>query len=275
MYGIIRWAPICLERQKQLEESSHDRQDSESIGRLAEGLAHSFNNLLTVILGNASLALEGIAPDAPAYSMLEEVMRSGHRAALLIKQLLVYSGQGHFLLQPINISELMRDISVTLRSFVSRQIEMQFDLCFDLPPVRADSAYLEQLIVDLAINGAEAIGENKNGVLVITTAARNINDEYLATHQFAAGAVRPGRFVMLGVHDNGTGMDKEAQARVFEPLFRTESASRGLRMAAARGIVEGHHGAILVDSAPETGSTFWVLLPTAEVSPYLSQKAAS
>src|SRR5204863_1161009 len=144
---------------RQLEEQLRQSQKLESLGLLAGGVAHDFNNLLTGILGNASLVLELLSPPEPERGMLEDVVRASERAAELTRQLLAYAGKGRFVIQPVHLSEVVREIGQLVRSSIPRQVELKMNLPSDLPLVEADPSQMRQLVLGLVINAAGAIGD--------------------------------------------------------------------------------------------------------------------
>jgi PAS domain S-box-containing protein len=243
-----------------IEEQLRHTQKLESLGVLAGGVAHDFNNLLTGILGNASLALEGVPVHHPQRQFLEEVMRASERAADLTRQLLAYAGKGRFVMRTIDLSALVRDIGGLLQTSIAKTVQLRFQLDNRLPGIDADPGQLQQIVMNLVINGAEAIGPEGGTVLVIT-AAQEVDDAYIATMSSAGELLRPGRYIILEVHDTGCGIEPETLARMFDPFFTTKFAGRGLGLSAVLGIVRSHKGAIKVYSKPGQGATVKVLLP--------------
>lgn len=242
-----------------LEEKLRHAQKLESIGVLAGGVAHDFNNLLTGILGNASLALQSLQPSHEAAEPLADVIRSSERAADLTRQLLAYSGKGRFLVRPVDVSELVREVMPLVQASVPRNAQILLSLQQNLPCVEADPAQLKQLLMNLVINAGEAIGRDA-GTIRITTGAIELDRETLG-HYLTEAAVRPGRYVLLEVRDTGCGMDEDTRQRIFDPFFTTKFLGRGLGLSAAMGIVRGHRGALRVISAPGEGSAFQIVLP--------------
>ncbi|HVX66051.1 MAG TPA: response regulator, partial [Bryobacteraceae bacterium] len=252
---------IDLTGRKRLESRLREAQKLESIGLLAGGVAHDFNNLLTGILGNASLALEDIPKGSPIEPILENVVNAAERAAYLTRQLLAYSGRGRFVIQPVNLTALIHDLAPLLKVSLPKRVHLRLNLDEGVPPVHADANQLQQLLMDLILNGAEAIG-NGIGSVSITTRAEEVGPEY-AAGPLTADEFTPGPCVRLEVEDSGCGMDSQTMARIFDPFFTTKFTGRGLGLAAALGIVRGHHGDIQVWSEPGRGSRFQVLLPVA------------
>jgi two-component system cell cycle sensor histidine kinase/response regulator CckA len=249
-----------ITERRSLEVQRLHAQKLESLGVLAGGVAHDFNNLLTGILGNASLVRDDLALTNPNRRVLGECIQAAERAAQLTKQLLAYAGKGRFVTEVINLSALVREISVLIQSSIPRKVQIRLELASDLPLIEADAGQLQQVIMNLIINGAEAIGENV-GLVVCTTAIQTVDEAYIRTVGPAGRHLTPGQYVMLEVHDNGCGMDETTLTRIFEPFFTTKFTGRGLGLAAVSGIVQGHKGALKVYSSPGKGSTFKVLFP--------------
>jgi signal transduction histidine kinase/CheY-like chemotaxis protein len=242
------------------DEKLLQKQKLESLGILAGGVAHDFNNLLTGILGNASLALETIPPGSPPMRMLEDVIEASERAAHLTKQMLAYAGKGRFYVAPIQLSSLVREVSQLIKSSIPKNAHVRLDLAERLPWVEGDGSQIQQLIMNLVINAAEAIPTTEPGDVIVTTRQQHVDEEYLA-RLHAWGELPFGDYVALEVHDTGVGMDDETLRRIFDPFFTTKFAGRGLGLAATEGIVRGHKGLLKVFTAPGRGSTFKVLFP--------------
>jgi len=235
-----------IDQQKRTGEAMREAQKLESIGLLAGGVAHDFNNLLTGILGNASLVLEELPEGSRLRPMLESVMLASERAADLTRQLLAYSGKGRFFVQATDLSALVREISSLIHSSIPKKVALRLELDPDLPMVEADPTQIQQLVMNLVINGAEAIGEDRSGSVVVATNYRPELD-----------------CVAIRVTDDGCGMDESVRRHIFDPFFTTKFTGRGLGLAAALGIVRGHKGTIRIESEPGRGSTFEILLPAA------------
>jgi len=233
-------------------------QKLESLGLLAGGIAHDFNNILTAILGGAATARLSLPPESPAHADLEIVISAAQRAADLTRQMLAYSGKGHFEIRPIDVSRLVKEIANLLETTISKKVQMRLELATNLPAVEADVAQVQQVLMNLVINGAEAIGDQR-GTVLVTTGVQDI-DELYAQSLFAS-EIRTGRYVFIEVHDTGSGMDEETKGKIFDPFFTTKFTGRGLGLAAVLGIVRGHAGAIKVYSSPGRGTTFKVFFP--------------
>jgi two-component system cell cycle sensor histidine kinase/response regulator CckA len=247
---------VCMDitERKQLHLQLRHTQRLESLGLLAGGIAHDFNNLLTGIMGNASLALDRLAEPDPTRPLLQGVVTASRRAADLTRQLLAYAGKGRFLIQDVEVSRLVDDTIPLVRSSLPDSVQV----CLDLSPVpvRADAGQIHQLVMNLVINAAEAIGQGKPGTIAVSTGIRELNE--------ASAPLPPGRYCCLEVRDTGCGMSEDTLARIFDPFFTTKFSGRGLGLAAALGIVRGHHGNITVRSRPGAGTTFTVLLPLSD-----------
>jgi CheY-like chemotaxis protein len=188
------------------------------------------------------------------------VVEASERAAHLTKQMLAYAGKGRFFVQSIDLSEVVREISHLIKSSIPKNAQIRLDLPERLPCIEADGSQIQQLVMNLVINAAEAIPEGETGNVVVTTRPQHVDESDLA-QLGASGEIAPGEYVALEVHDTGVGMDEPTLSRIFDPFFTTKFAGRGLGLAATQGIVRGHKGLLKVYSMPGQGSTFKVLFP--------------
>jgi signal transduction histidine kinase len=250
-------------RRRDLEEQLRHAQRLESLGVLAGGVAHDFNNILTGILGNASLATEILPPDNQAMPLIEAVVSAAEHAALLTRQLLAYAGKGQHFVEHIDVSALVRSCLSLLRLSVSRNIAIALDLSDDLPPVAADRGQIEQVLMNLTINAAEAVGARVPGSVTIRTGVGQFGPGPLAGN-VAGQALAGGKYVCLEVSDTGPGIPQQVQARMFDPFFTTKFTGRGLGLSAALGVVRAHHGALLVRTSAGAGTTFTAYLPVVD-----------
>ena len=255
------YATFCIDitERKKIEAQLLRTQKLESLGVLAGGVAHDFNNLLVGILGNTSLALDSTPPSNPTRALLIDASNAAQRAADLTRQLLAYAGKGRFIVDMIDVSALIREIITLIQSSIPRNVQLRLDLEDGLPSVEADVTQIQQLLMNLIINGGEAIGD-QNGTVTVATGLQQIDEHYLSSVQ-GSDDLSQGEYVFIEVQDTGSGMDQETLDRIFDPFFTTKFMGRGLGLAAAIGIIRGHHGAIKVYSQPGKGSTFKVLLP--------------
>jgi signal transduction histidine kinase len=167
-----------VEDRKKLDEQMRQTQKLESLGVLAGGVAHDFNNLLVGILGNSTLALETLSSNNPARTMLRDVISASETAAHLTKQLLAYAGKGRFVVQPVDVSELIEQIKTLVQATIPKNVQLRLELQRKLPCVEADLSQLQQLMMNLIINGAEAIPEGQAGTVLVTTGVQDIDDGY-------------------------------------------------------------------------------------------------
>lgn len=241
-------------------------QKLESLGVLAGGIAHDFNNLLTGILGNAQLAQIDLPPGSPARAPFDEIVRTAERAAALTRQMLAYAGKGALAMQALDLSVQVREMARLLTSMISKKVELRLDLAESLPSALGDAAQIQQLVMNLVINGAEAIGD-RPGRVVVSTGHVDLTSAGLRACTLADECA-PGPHVHITVEDDGMGMDAATLARIFDPFFTTKFTGRGLGLAAVHGIVRGHRAALAVRSAPGCGTWFRVHFPaTAGVTP--------
>jgi PAS domain S-box-containing protein len=253
-----------ITEQRSLEQQMLHGQKLESLGVLAGGIAHDFNNLLTGILGNADLALLDLSPVAPARDSLTAIGTAARRAAELCRQLLAYSGKGRFLVQPVDLAELVQEMGHLLSVSISKKVVLNYHFSPDLPTVEADATQMRQVVMNLIVNASEAIGE-RSGVISVTTELAHCDADYLKG-SYCAEDLQPGDFVSLEIADSGHGMDRATLDRIFDPFFTTKFTGRGLGLAAVLGIVRGHHGAIHVYSEPGRGTTFKLLFPASSAA---------
>jgi PAS domain S-box-containing protein len=253
------------EEHRLIENQMQQTQKLESLGVLAGGVAHDFNNLLTAILGHADLARQDLAASTPAHENVSEIMSAARRAADLCKQMLAYSGRGQFLTEDVCLNQVIQDMTQLLAVSISKKILMRYDLAPQLPLVRADRMQMRQVVVNLVVNAAEAIGD-QNGLIQVQTRATNLAESPPPSDSAIQGKINAGQYVALTVTDTGCGMDRPTQDRVFEPFFSTKFTGRGLGLSAVLGIVRGHQGAIRVNSHPGKGSSFQILLPVANIN---------
>ncbi len=250
-----------ITEEKHQQERLEHTQRLESLGVLAGGIAHDFNNLLTAILGNAGLARRRVGDASPIAENLHHIEEASERAADLCRQMLAYSGKGKFVVLPINLSDLVGEIIKLLHISISKNVSLRTDLDVSLPPIEADKAQMQQVIMNLVINASEAIDQD-DGNIVIHTGIMDADISYLKTTHID-DPLPAGRYVFLEISDDGCGMDKTTRKKLFDPFFTTKFTGRGLGMSAILGIVRGHHGAIKVYSEPGKGTTFKLLFPIA------------
>ena len=245
-----------LTEERRSQDALRQAQKLESLGVLAGGIAHDFNNLLSAVLGNLSLAQLKLAPNSPSEPFLKQMESTILRAADLTRQMLAYSGKGRFVVQALDLSRLVGEITHLLSVSISKKVVLRYDLQPGLPAIEADATQVQQVIMNLVTNASEAIGD-REGIITLTTGTR-VLDQKAMDFLFAGQGLAPGRFVTLQVADTGCGMSPETLSRIFDPFFTTKASGRGLGLSAMLGILRGHGAGIKIYSEPGQGSTFQV-----------------
>jgi two-component system CheB/CheR fusion protein len=250
---------------RRAEENLRQSQKMEAIGFLAAGVAHDFNNLLTGMIGNASLLLDSLPETEPTSITLRNIIDGGQRAAELTRQLLAYAGKGRFYLERVDLSQVVIQTGRLIHPSIPSNVQVRLDLDKHLSLLLADPGQIQQVVMNLMINAAEAIGE-KGGVVQVRTGLQAVRGEVLPD-LFLKETVAAGNYVYLEVQDNGSGMDEQTIQKIFDPFFTTKFTGRGLGLAAVLGIVRQHKGAIQLHSVPGRGTSFRVLLCVDEQEP--------
>jgi len=248
-------------------------QKLESLGVLAGGVAHDFNNLLVGILANASLLSNSLPASNPQRQASEQIVVAAERASALTRHLLAYAGKGRFVIEPVNLSSLIREVNTLVQTSIPSTVQVRLELKEDLPLIDGDPGQLQQIVMNLVINAAEAIGD-KAGLIVVTTSVQDIDEQYAHT-TWGSIELKPGPYAVMEVQDSGVGMDEAVLEKIFDPFYTTKFAGRGLGLAAVLGIVHGHKGAVKVYSAPGKGSTFRVYFPVSQRAPRTQAPDAS
>ena len=249
-----------LEQQRWEARLQHS-QKLESLGVLAGGIAHDFNNLLVGVMGNARLVIDDLPPESRFMGPLQQVEAAARRAAELTRQMLDYSGKGRFVVEQLDITVLVRDMSKLVEASISKKATIQPALQDDLPSVQGDQTQLRQVVMNLITNASDAL-EGDPGTIAVRTGLMYATPDQLES-AIVGSEAPPGEYVFVEVADTGKGMDVATRERMFDPFYSTKETGRGLGLAACLGIVRGHRGAIFVDSAPGSGTRVRVLLPAA------------
>jgi two-component system cell cycle sensor histidine kinase/response regulator CckA len=264
---IVQFRPVTMEagdqfvicdditEQQSLEAQLLQAQKMEAIGTLAGGIAHNFNNLLMSIQGNTSLMLLDTPPDHPHYERLTTIEKSVQSGSKLTSQLLGYARGGSYEVKPISINRIITDTSAAF-AMTRKDITLHHDLAHTLAGVKADRGQIEQVVLNIYVNAAEAMPHG--GELFITT--RNIPHTEITGKSYT---IKPGTYILLTIRDTGIGMDTATQAKVFDPFFTTKGLARGtgLGLASVYGIIKAHGGYIDVESHKGKGTTFLIYLP--------------
>ncbi len=262
-------ASIDITERKLLAEQLKQSQKVEAIGQLAGGIAHDFSNMLSVINGYSILLLDNQALPPAIAESLRQIYVAGGRAATLTRQLLIFSrkAQAHF--QPVDLNEVISELTSMLRRLIGEQITLQLDLARDLPAAYADTSMLEQVLMNLVVNARDAMPGS--GGMVISTGSSEVTEADCLRSPDA----RPGAFVWLAVRDTGTGIPPEILSRIFEPFFTTKQAGRGtgLGLSTVLGIARQHGGWVEVESEVGAGTLFRVFLPPAPAQPAVAPVA--
>lgn len=246
---------------RELEANMLRTQKLESLGVMAGGIAHDFNNLLVPISATLELIQSQAMSGSPvAGRCLEAARTAAARASDLCGQLLAYSGQGHCKVEALDVSEQVEQ-SRQLLEMSGKTATIRFALADGLPAIKADAAQLQQVLMNLVVNAAEAATEEGSVDVVVSTWADQFSRQRLASSYLGEAAPDAGPFVVLEVADNGAGMDEQALCRLFEPFFTTKFTGRGLGLAAVLGIVRGHGAGIEVQSAIGSGTTMRIMFP--------------
>ncbi len=258
----LREAAERIERQR-LEQQVHLLQRFEAIGRLAGGVAHDFNNVIGAIMGWADLGVQAAVPGSQLQDKFLKIRSQADRASALTRQLLAFARRQVLQSCNTNLNELTKEAISLLRNVIGERIEVHIELAEDPWVVWCDPGQIEQVLMNLCLNARDAMPDG--GQLVIQTKNVEIGEEYIRLHPYAI----PGRYVLLRVADNGTGMDAATLELIFEPFFTTKEMGRGtgLGLATVYGIVKQHKGVIDVDSEPGQGTVFCVYLPLGEGAP--------
>jgi two-component system cell cycle sensor histidine kinase/response regulator CckA len=249
-----------LTERKHLEDQFLQAQKLDGIGRLAAGLAHDVNNLITIIIGYTEMALSGISPETPLRDSMEEIGNAAMRVASLTRQLLTFSRQQSSQPKEINLNDLVGEFKKMLQRLIGEDVELVLALDPEAGALRADPGQIEQVILNLAINARDAMPQG--GRLFIET-SRFLADEEVAQAQLGMVA---GEYVLLSVSDTGSGMMEDVKAHIFEPFFTTKGVGKGtgLGLSTVYGIVARSGGTISVCSEPGHGSTFKLRFPAVE-----------
>ncbi|MCG3196027.1 MAG: Sensor histidine kinase RcsC [bacterium] len=246
-----------------LESQLRQAQKMEAVGRLAGGVAHDFNNMLSVILGYGEMLLGDLQASDPYHETVAEIVSAGKRSAALTRQLLAFSRRQTLEPEVVNLDAVIQNLQKMLRRLIGEDVSLELRLAGNLAPVMADAGQIEQVIMNLVVNARDAMP--MGGRLTIETS----NVDQPESEPQDSLALAPGSYVMMSVTDTGCGMTKETLPQIFEPFFTTKEKGKGtgLGLSTVYGIVKQHGGEIWVDSEPGKGAIFKVLLPRTDAEP--------
>jgi signal transduction histidine kinase/DNA-binding response OmpR family regulator len=264
-----------ITEQKRAEAELRESQKMEAVGRLAGGVAHDFNNMLSIINGYAELLLMKLNADDPIHSEIGQILKAGNRAADLTRQLLAFSRKSIVQPRVIKLNTVIAGMEKMLHRLIGEDIRMMFELAGDIGQVKADPGLIEQVILNLAVNSRDAMPQG--GHLTIETRNVELDASFSRRHK----SVMPGSYVMLAISDTGQGMDEATRLRIFEPFFTTKEKGKGtgLGLSTVYGIVKQNNGSIWVYSEPGQGTAFKIYLPriaeAVDVEPEASTEPAA
>ena len=247
----------------QLEAQLRQSQKMEAIGQLAAGVAHDFNNILTIIQGHVGLLLDDPDASPSVVESLEPVATAAERAAALTRQLLAFSRKQVMQMRPIDLNDIVSDTANMLQRLLGETIELGFSYCPSPAMIEGDASMLEQVIINLAVNARDAMPNG--GRLQLAVSRQDVD----AAEAEQRAELKAAQFICLTISDDGRGMDEPTKARIFEPFFTTKDVGKGtgLGLATVYGIVKQHHGWIDVESAVGKGTTFQIFLAASAAAP--------
>lgn len=245
---------------KRTEEAMQQAQKRESLGLMASGIAHDFNNLLVAMLAQNNLALHKLPHSDAAREHIQKAVMAAEQAADLTRQMLAYAGGGQLEMEPVNLNRVIEKNIHLFRAAIAKNVSLHTDLATDLPLIEADRSQLQQVIMNLILNGAEAVAA-PSGDVWITTGQQTLTMEDAAYWHWTGSALPPGEYIFLTVRDSGIGMTPEIRRRIFDPFFTTKEDGQGLGLASVLGIVRDHRGGLHVESQPGQGTTFMLVFP--------------
>jgi two-component system, cell cycle sensor histidine kinase and response regulator CckA len=231
----------------------------EALIAMAAGIAHDFNNPLTAILGNNSIVLRHLSAQSPARKNATQIEASALQALELAGQIQIFTGRGRPNAVLLNLSDAIRGMEAELKALLTANVTMELRLDASVPAVKADLQQIRRVVMNLFMNANDAMADRK-GAIVVATGVMN-SDKAVIDGCHGADSMKEGRYAFLAISDPGGGMTQEVQGRIFDPFFSTKIRGKGLGLPVVWGIVRAHGGGIMVESEPNKGSTFRVLLP--------------
>jgi len=259
---------VDVTEMKKLEAQCRQTQKMEAVGQLAGGVAHDFNNILSIISGYTHLILEQVGAASPVRNYVEQIAKAGNRAAVLTKSLLAYSRKQPVALAVIDLGEVVRGLEPFFRKLIREDLELEINCSAAPLKILADRGQLEQVLMNLVTNARDAMPNS--GRLSLETAAVTLDRAFIDSHGYG----KKGAYASFSIADNGSGMDQETQSHIFEPFFTTKEQGKGtgLGLSMAYGIVKKHDGFIEVQSEPGTGTTVSIYLPSLSCAAEVEKK---
>ncbi len=251
------------EERRKLEMRLQHSQRLESLGILAGGIAHDFNNLVMAIMGHAKLALSDLEDNEPARECIDDIESAAVHASELCRQLLTYSGRNRFVVEAIDLNRLVSEMTQLLEAAISKLARLEHEPSVDLPAVEGAATQIRQIVMNLIMNASDALG-GKKGRITVRTGTVSADREYLDA-TYLNKDLPPGSYVYVEVADTGCGMDEATKKKLFDPFFTTKSSGRGLGMAAVKGILRSHKGALKLVTQLGEGTTFRILFPASDM----------
>jgi PAS domain S-box-containing protein len=255
-----------ISERREIEFLQRDIQRREAVGVLSAGIAHDFNNLLAVMMGNVSLAQMQLPEHHPVFKYMGQTLTAIESAAELTRQILAYSGKGKFQIRTIDMTAEVRTHATLFANSTKKNVKLVIQLPSTPILISGDPGQIKQVIMNLIINGADAIGEN-NGTVTVTISSLDLRKNELSQYgKITSMMLSEGRYALLEVSDDGIGMAPETMHHIFDPFFTTKFIGRGLGLSAVLGIIRSHDGGITIESSQGEGTTFRVILPMKQES---------
>jgi len=247
------------EERLELERRLLRTQKNDSLGALSGGVAHRFNNLLTAVIGFAEFGLAQVGQQAPAAESLREILAAAHQGAQLSTLMLAYTGRQRNVISALDLAQLVAEMGPLLRAMLPSSVALDLDLPRGIALVNGDSEQVRQAVMNLVTNAHEALGGNRGAIRISSGRGDCTRADLDGFH--AAEDAEPGTYGFIEVADSGHGMTPDIVARLFDPFFSTKFTGRGLGLAAVRGIVRSHHGAVELHTTPGEGTRIRVWIP--------------
>jgi PAS domain S-box-containing protein len=250
-----------ITERKSLELELRSAQKMESLGIVAGGIAHDYNNILSIMIGNATLAQHELPPRHPAASYVDNAVKAMERATELTNQILAYTGKGSVVLHTCDVTDIVQRHCSFFAATISRGVSLEAHLPMRSIYVAGDQGQIRQVIANLCINSTEAIAGNHGMITVTLSEATMTHDDLLPYERIMKSPLDAGDYAVLTVKDTGAGMSRETMDKMFDPFFTTKFTGRGLGLSAVFGIINGHKGGIVVESEEGAGTVFHIILP--------------